>query len=217
MTQTTMPIVRTPPAPHLLVALMLLASCKGATEVDPLGDPGGGGGGPTVATIAVTSPIDSVMAVGRTAQLSAAATDASGSPITVTFSWNSTNPSTATVSGTGVVSAIAAGTTLIQASSPNNVTGQLQMRAVDADLDVISTALTDSFVQAMRGALSGATASTLNAFLSDCSTHITSGNVLAIDACLQGAQDTNGATGTDDALLAVLALFLEYAQRQLQL
>ena len=214
---------RSPRVQLLLVAVTLLAaSCTGATPVcspsDPLcGGSGGGGSTPTVTAIAVTSPIvGTVMAVGRTAQLSANASDASGNPITVTFSWSSTNTSAATVNSSGLVAAIAAGTTNVQAAA-SGITGSLTIRAVDVDLDGIASTLADSFVQAIRGGLTSATASTLGGFFSSCSSNVTTGNVLAIDACLQGAQDTNGADGTDDALLAVLALFLEHAQRNLQL
>ena len=220
-----MSVVRYRPRANLLLVAvaLLMASCTGAREVcspsDPLCGGGGSGGGntPTVSVIAVTSPIvATVMAMGRTAQLSASASDASGNPITVTFSWTSANMSTATVSSSGLVAAIGVGTTSVQASA-NGVTGSLTMRVVDADLDGVASTLGDSFVAAIRGGLTSATASTLSGFLSSCSTHINTGNVLAIDACLQGAQDTNGADGTDDALLAVLALFLEHAQRNLQL
>jgi len=124
--------------------------------------------------------------------------------------------SAATVSSSGLVAAIGVGTTGVQASA-NGVTGSLTMRVVDVDLDGIASTLSDSFVAAIRGGLTSATVSTLSGFLSSCSTHIITGNVLEIDACLQGAQDTNGGDGTDDALLAVLALFLEHAQRNLNL
>jgi uncharacterized protein YjdB len=210
------------PLAYLLLGAvtLLVGSCQSPSEVCSPSDPlcGPPPPGPTVASISVTSPIvDSVMAVGRTAQLAAAATDASGNPVSgVTFTWTSTNASTATVNATGLVAALMAGTTTIRASA-GSVNGSLGMRAVDADLAGIVSTLGDSFVQALAGGLAATTASTLNGFLSTCSTNVTSGNVLAIDACLTGALNISGIDGTDTALLGVLALFLEDAQRQLQL
>lgn len=215
-----MPLDRSPFA-YLLVAALTLAAaaCTGASEVCDPTDPlcGGGPPGPTVSAIVVTSPIvDTVMAVGRTAQLSANATDSGGNPVTVTFTWTSTNTSTANVSANGLVSAGAAGTTTIRAAA-GGATGTLAMRAVNADLLGIASTLTDTFVPALLAGVGASTASTVSGFIATCASNGTSGNVLAVNACLTNALNVSGVTGTDTALLGVLALFLEQAQRQLQL
>ena len=205
----------------LVVGTIGAVSCTGPDQPcnpsDPLCGDAGQGPDPTVATITVASPIDSVMAVGRSVQLSASAADATGTPVSgVAFTWASTSTSTATVSGTGLVVAVAAGTTTIGASA-DGIVGSLPMRAVDADLDGVSATLNERFAQAIRGELDASTASTLNGILSMCSSSVTSGHVLAIEACLADALNAVGVDGTDTALLGVLALFWEHAQRQLQL
>jgi len=208
----------------VVAAALVLGSCKGAEEVcnptDPLcgsgGGGGGGGGGASIASIDVTSPIDNVMAVGRTAQMSATATDTDGGTVTPTFDWSSTDEATATVSSSGLVSALAAGTTDIEASA-DGVTGSLTMRAVDADLDGISGLLTDPFRTALTDALDSGTRSSLAGPLSDCQTRVSSGNILAIQDCLADALSTTGAGGTDTALLGVLSLYFEQADRHLGL
>ena len=120
-----------------LAVLFSLASCQGSQEVcaptDPLCGNGGGGGGVRVASVTVTSSIDSVVAVGGPqATMTAEARDASNNLVSVTFTWSSVTTSTATVdSSTGVVTALAAGTTTIRAAPDNgSVVGDYTLRAV---------------------------------------------------------------------------------------
>jgi hypothetical protein len=200
-----------------MAALLVLPACKGATEVCDPSDPlCSGGGGGTVANITVDSPVDTVMAVGRTVPMTATATNSTGGPVTVTFIWNSTNTTVATVNGSGVVSADAAGTTTIQASAQSE-TGSIAMRAVDADLVAVTAALTDPFTASLGAALSGTPASALNTILTTCGDHVASGHVRALDQCLTNALGVSPADGDDQALLGVLALFFAYAQAQLNL
>jgi DNA/RNA endonuclease G (NUC1) len=78
---------------------------------------------PEVASVTV-SPASATVAVGSSVSLSASALDASSTPIGgVPFSWNSSNPAVATVSGTGVVTALAEGDTVVSATAPNNIAG----------------------------------------------------------------------------------------------
>jgi DNA/RNA endonuclease G (NUC1) len=78
---------------------------------------------PEVASVTV-SPPSATVAVGSSVSLSASAFDASNAPIGgVPFSWNSSNPLAATVSGTGVVTALAEGDTTITAAAPNGIAG----------------------------------------------------------------------------------------------
>jgi uncharacterized protein YjdB len=70
-----------------------------------------------VASVAITPANGSAM-IGQSAQLKADALDASGTAIGgKTFAWQSSNPSIATVSASGLVSTLAAGTTTISAST----------------------------------------------------------------------------------------------------
>lgn len=217
-------IPRPIPLLALLVGVLAITSCKGEEVCDPTnplcgnGNGNGNGGGTSIASIEVSSAIDTVMAVGRTAQMDATATDTDGATVSPdpTFTWSSTNTSVATVSSSGLVSAAAAGTTDIEASA-DGVTGSLTMRAVNANLDAIATLLGDAYLGSMIAGLDATTESTINGHLSTCSTNVDSGNILAIRDCLADALATTGVDGTDTALLAVLALYFEQADRHLSL
>jgi hypothetical protein len=74
-----------------------------------------------VATVTVTP---ATVAVGGTRQFSAFAADADGSVINgVTFTWTSSAPGVATVSGTGLATGVTEGATTITAAAPNGVSG----------------------------------------------------------------------------------------------
>lgn len=105
-----------PTIPSLLFAT-LTASCGG-------GDSTGPAPGPTpVATVSV-SPSSGMLFVGTTQQFTAAAKDAQGSPLTGrAMAWSTSDATVATVSGSGLVSAVAPGTALVRATS-EGVTGQ---------------------------------------------------------------------------------------------
>jgi len=82
-----------------------------------------------VAAVVVTPPASTNLNVGDTLQLQATAKDASGAVVpNATITWSSSNPSVATVSSTGLVTAVAAGTVSITAavgsvtSQPVNLT-----------------------------------------------------------------------------------------------
>jgi uncharacterized protein YjdB len=77
----------------------------------------GGGGGPSVATIAVTAPSSSVGLL-QSLQAQAVAYDASGNIVQgIAFTWSSSNTAAATVSNTGLITARLVGTTQIKAAS----------------------------------------------------------------------------------------------------
>ena len=203
--------------------LLLLAACSGSECVsgplcggtpdpDPDPDPT-----PTVASIGVTSPIDSLLAVGRSAQMAATARDASGNALTgVSLTWSSSNPSVATVSSTGLVTGVAAGPVTIQAVS-GSITGGVSLRAVGADLQSVATVLGDPFVPAMIDRLASGTNTSLATFLAACSTALSNGHVSNVEQCLDSIRNTTGTDGTDTALLAVLRLYADYATAQLNL
>lgn len=97
---------------HLLIltAAWGLAACAS-------GDPGTGPAVP-VAAVTVSPATAGPLAPGGTAQLSAAVTDAQGNPLTNRpVVWASAAPAVATVSATGLVTAVAPGTASITATS----------------------------------------------------------------------------------------------------
>jgi len=96
---------------------------------------GGGDGGTTqpgpVASVTITTPVGAptIGALGRTVQFAAQAKDAAGTVVgSAAITWASATPGVATVSGSGLVTAVANGTTQITAtasgiaSSPRTVT-----------------------------------------------------------------------------------------------
>ena len=98
----------------LLVALLgLLPGCggdSGGTPVTPQPTTG-------TASVEVSAP-SSVLRVGQTMQLAAAAKDASGAPLSGrTFSWASTSEAVATVGAGGLVTSVAPGTVTIRATA----------------------------------------------------------------------------------------------------
>ena len=80
-------------------------------------------GGPGVASIVVTPATSLLTSLGATQQFTAVATDAQGNVVTgATLQWASSNTSVASISGTGVATALAAGVTTITASA-NGLSG----------------------------------------------------------------------------------------------
>lgn len=98
------------------ILLAFTAACGGGDGPTGPGG-GGGGGGATVANVAV-SPNTASIAIGATTTLTATPTDANGTTVGgQTISWSSNNTSVATVSSSGVVTGVAAGTATITAST----------------------------------------------------------------------------------------------------
>ena len=98
-----------------LVALLSLAACGGGN--DSVGTPPQPQS-PVVATVAVTAASTTPLLPGGTVQLSAKALTADGAEIpSATFSWSSATPNVATVSSTGLVTAVTPGSSIITASA----------------------------------------------------------------------------------------------------
>ena len=89
---------------------------------------------PTVSTVTVTGT--SPLLVSQTAQFSAVVKDQFGSVMTVPVTWASNNTAVATVSTTGIVTAVAAGTSTITASV-NGISGSFVV--VDTAATVVVT------------------------------------------------------------------------------
>lgn len=195
---------------------VFLAGCGSDPVACNPTDPGCGPGTPTVTTIDVTAPVDSVMAVGRTAQLSASAADASGSPVSVSFTWSSTVTSVASVSGSGLVTAGGEGSASIEAQA-DGVVGAWPVRVVDADLDGISALLADPFAAALIESLDPTSASAVVQFVTACEDAIGQGDVLVVRACLENAIAVESSDVVHDPVLAVLDLVFQESLRKLRL
>ena len=92
-------------------------------------------GQPTVATVTV-SPSSASLTEGQTQQLTATPKEASGSALTGrTVTWVSSAPSVATVSSTGLVTAVAAGSATISAT----VEGQTGTATISATMATVAT------------------------------------------------------------------------------
>lgn len=88
--------------------LVMVTACEKNPDVNVTTTPTGGGQTAVVASISVTPLGPFTLSVRQTQQLSATARDASTNQITgVTFIWSSSNTSFATVSSTGLVTAVA--------------------------------------------------------------------------------------------------------------
>lgn len=84
---------------------------------------GGGVPGGPVATVTVT-PNPAAVAVGATRAFTATPRDASGTTVTTTFIWSSSDPTKASIDpATGIATGLAIGTTTVTATAANGVTG----------------------------------------------------------------------------------------------
>ncbi|MDQ6613095.1 MAG: Ig-like domain-containing protein [Gemmatimonadota bacterium] len=89
----------------LAFAAVISTACGGSTE-------------PIKVAVVTVTPATSTKAVGETVQLSATTADANGNALSGrAISWSSSNTSTATVSTTGLVTAVAQGAVIITATS----------------------------------------------------------------------------------------------------
>lgn len=100
-----------------IAAIAVVAACSGGGTNDSGSDGPTGPPTTTVASVEVT-PASAALSPGQTVQLSAVAKNASGGTITgQTFSWTSSNSGVATVSSSGLVRAVAAGSATVSAST----------------------------------------------------------------------------------------------------
>lgn len=194
----------------------LVAACSSESPGCAPTDPGCNQTDPTVSAVSVEAEIDTVMAVGRTTQLSATATDRDDNPISTSFTWSSSSTSVATVDADGTVSAVGPGSASIEASA-NGEAGTWQLTVVDADLTGVADLLQDPFVEALIQSLDTEPGSSLSDLLTRCEVDLDSGDVLAIRACLTGAADVESSNATNDPALAVLDLVFQESLRKLRL
>jgi YVTN family beta-propeller protein len=100
----------------LLLGGLTIWACGGEESTGP----GGEKPPPTVASVAVTPSTATLVSLGETVQLTASASDASGNAVSgKSFTWASSDQAIATVSGTGLVTAVANGAVTISATADN--------------------------------------------------------------------------------------------------
>ena len=108
---------------------------------------GDGGTGPAVASVTLSTSAQTLTEIGATAQLSATARDESGGPAGgVEFTWSSSAASVATVSSTGLVTAVANGSATITARVKGGASAAATIAvaqraaavSVDADGDTVA-------------------------------------------------------------------------------
>jgi uncharacterized protein YjdB len=124
---------------------------------------GGGGSGPAVATVSVT-PSTSTIGTGATVQLTATTRDAGGNTLTGrSIVWSSSNTGVATVSGSGLVTSVAAGSAVVTATS-EGVSGSATVTVTAAPpTPVASVTITPPSVSITVGATAQLTATTKDA------------------------------------------------------
>lgn len=184
-----------------------LAACGGDDSAAP----------PSVASVAVTSEIGDVMAVGRSADLDAEARDASGDVLSGhSFEWESSDEAVAAVDGSGLVEGLAAGPVTITART-GGVNGSLELEVVAAELDRISALLDDAYTESLVSGLGDAARGEVRAALDDCSAALDAGDVLSLEECLGRIRDESATGPTDRALLAVLDVIAQRAELLLNL
>ncbi len=177
-----------------------------------------------VAAVTVTPATDTLIALGRMAQLTATATDSHGNSVSgAAFTWRSSDEAAATVNATGLVTSVAAGSVTITATSEGveGVSGSLKMRVVEADLTGIRDLLVDLYVLRLIAQVNENTAARLRDALLEVALSVTQGNLAAVHSALTTAQSevmaSADANENDVVLFAVLRLVFDHAERLLNL
>ncbi|HKE63355.1 MAG TPA: Ig-like domain-containing protein, partial [Micromonosporaceae bacterium] len=147
-----------------------------------------------VASVRLTPPTASML-VGSTSQLSAAPLDAEGNTLSGhTIIWSSSDTTKATVSQTGLVSAIAAGTVSITAAC-EGVIAQASITVTAPNTAVASVRVSPATVSLLPGATSQLSAATLDA----------AGNTLSGRSVKWSTSDTTKATVSQAGLVSGIA------------
>ena len=145
--------------PFAAVALLVAIACS---------DSDGGTAPPALVASVTVSPATQSLVVGSTANLTAALADAAGKPLTGrSITWSSSRPTVATVSATGVVTAVAEGVAQIDAASEGKYgTAIITVTRVPvARVDI--TPATLSLVEGETGALTAVAKDANGAVLGD--------------------------------------------------
>ena len=144
-----------------------------------------------VASVSVTSSSNSVNA-GQTLQLTGTAKDAAGQTISgAALTWSSSNTSAASVSGSGVVTGVGAGTARITAQASNGVSGFQDITVTTSTVPVASVSVSLNASALVVGLTTQATATTRDA----------SGNVLGGRVITFSSSNTAVATVSSSGLV----------------
>lgn len=173
---------------------------------------------PAVTTIEVTSPAGEIIAVTGSVQLTAAAYDQEGRPITATFAWTVADGAVATVSAAGVVTGVGAGATTVAAAA-NGVRGTLDLTIAETDLAAIQRLLDDPHAERLLASIGGATETALRASWAQCGSARAAGDLASIRDCITQARAdmAQSADASKGPLVALLSLFVDWIDRLLNL
>lgn len=164
---------------------------KGCTLTEPLCD---------VETVTMEPAAVTLTAIGATSQLTLVARDADGAVLNVTgipVTWSTGTASVATVSGTGLVTAVGAGTSVITATS-ELFPGETRTATVTVDLSAVATQLGVSTQPG--GAASGAALSPQPVVQVRNSTGALVSSTAAVTASIASGGGTLGGTTTVNAV-----------------
>lgn len=200
----------------LLVGTCLLLACG-----DPMGpenNKNNNNQGPAVAAVNVSSPIGALIAVGRSAALTAQPVDAAGQAHQASVAWATTDPGIAQVTTSGVVTGMGPGSTTITATA-DGVNGTLGLTVASANLAGIQSLLDDPFADVLLGGIGGSTEASLRATWTACAVGRASGNLTALGDCVSQARA--GLSGNTDQtkrpLVALVGLLVDWIDRHLNL
>ena len=172
----------------------------------------------SASSLEVTSPFDSIVAVGKTLLLAWTVKGSNGFvTCCVPIVWRSSNPAALAVSE-GRVTGVAPGVATISATS-GSAKDSLRMRAVQADLATIDVLAWDPYASALAQALSPGTRDAVALAFGWCKSGTPLGAVVTIMQCVTGvtAAAVTATDPSDRVLLATLQLYTDETQRRLGL
>lgn len=166
-----------------------------------------------VATAIDLSPTPVGLAPGETIQLEVAAEDANGHSISrPSLTWTSSHPSVASVSSSGMVTALNEGQTTITAESDAASSGAT-VTVLTVGLVTIRDLVNDPFVDHLISYLETSTAANLEIAMRDMADALGEGDESKLSAALATAESLVASGSQDDAvLLAYLKLVLDHCR-----
>ena len=175
----------------------------------------------TVASVTVTSPLDSILARGSSVQLDATVLDIGGNPVTSpALEWSSTDTDVITVASAGSASAMGPGAATVTATVVGTaVDGTLRLVVVDADLEAISAVTANPFAEALVDAVSAPTGSTTRQLWEDCAAAAAESHIVHLLECVEMVRThaAGAVDPTDLRLLTTLSLMTDHIERSLDL
>jgi hypothetical protein len=176
--------------------------------------------GPTpVASVVLTSNIGNRLAVGRNASVTAVARDGAGATLPgAAFTWGSSAAGVAAVTQSGGVSGVGIGSATITATA-DGVSATIAFQVSTPDFAGISAAIAEPLMTTLVLGLSTSVRTRTQAALVLCTSGTNAGDFTVVESCITGvrAEATNATDGTDKALLATIALFIDQVDRLLRL